>query len=69
MTGHRAASGLVPDEDQAPRLKRFRAAYPGVVILLLGAWPKAWVDGQKIERSTLRELLNELGEMLGEPPR
>jgi hypothetical protein len=68
MTGHRAALGLVPDEDQAPRLKRFRAAYPEVVILLLGAWPKAWVDGQKIEHPTLRELLDELGELLGEPP-
>ena len=68
MTDHRAALGLVPDEDQASRLKRFRAAHPEVVILLLGAWPKAWVDGQKIEHPTLRELLDEL-ELLGEPPR
>jgi hypothetical protein len=68
MAGHRAAPGLVPDEDQAPRLERFRAAHPGIVILLLGAWPKAWVDGQKIEHRTLCGLLDKLGEMLGEPP-
>jgi hypothetical protein len=64
MTGHRAALGLVPDEDQEPRLKRFRAAHPEIVILLLGAWPKAWVDGQKIEHPTLRGLLDELEEIL-----
>ena len=66
MTGHRSAPGLVPDEDQEPRLKRFRAAHPEIVILLLGAWPKAWVDGQKIEHPTLRGLLDELEEIL--PP-
>jgi hypothetical protein len=64
MTGHRSAPGLVPDEDQEPRLKRFRAAHPEIVILLLGAWPKAWVDGQKIEHPTLRGLLDDLEEIL-----
>ena len=61
--GHRAALGLVPDEDQAPRLTRFRAVHPEIVILLLGAWPKAWVDGQKIEHPTLRGLLDDLEEI------
>lgn len=62
--GHRAALGLVPNEDQAPRLERFRATHPEIVILLLGAWPKAWLDGQKIEHPTLRGLLDELEEIL-----
>ena len=62
--GQRAALGLVPDEDQAPRLERFRAPHTEIVILLLGAWPKAWVDGQKIEHPTLRGLLDELEEIL-----
>ena len=67
MPGHRAAMSLVPDEDdQVPRLERFLAAHPEIVILLLGAWPKAWVDGQKIEHPTLRGLLDELEEIL--PP-
>jgi hypothetical protein len=61
---NRAALGLVPDEDEVPRLERFRAAHPEIVILLLGAWPKAWVDGQKIEHATLRGLLDELEEIL-----
>ena len=44
MPGNRAALSLVPDEeDQVPRLERFRAAHPEVVILLRGALPKAWV--------------------------
>jgi hypothetical protein len=48
-----------PDEqDQMPWLKRFRAAHPGVVILLLGTCPRAWVYGQRIERPTLRGLLD-----------
>jgi hypothetical protein len=64
MAGHRAALGLLPDEDQAPRLERFRATYPEIVILLLGAWPRAWVDGQKIEHPTLRGLLDLLEEMI-----
>jgi len=67
MPGNRAALSLVPDEeDQVPRLARFRAANPEVVILLRGALPKAWVSGRKIERPTLRGLLDELGEIF--PP-
>lgn len=62
--GRRAALGLVPDEDQAPRLEQFRAAHPDIVILLLGAWPKAWVDGRKIVHPTLRGLLDRLEEIL-----
>jgi hypothetical protein len=65
-SGHRVPLGLVPDEDEAPRLERFRAVHPEVVILLLGACPKAWADGQKIEHPTLRGLLDELEEIL--PP-
>jgi len=65
MPGNRAALSLVPDEeDQVPRLERFRAAHPEIVILLLGAWPKAWLNGQKIEHPTLRGLLDELEEIL-----
>jgi hypothetical protein len=63
-SGHRAPLGLVLDTDQEPRLERFRAAHPEIVILLLGAWPKAWVDGQKIEHPTLPGLLDELEEIL-----
>ncbi|HEY6310698.1 MAG TPA: hypothetical protein VIY52_07810 [Streptosporangiaceae bacterium] len=67
MPGNRAAMSLVLDEeDQVPRLERFRVGHPEVVILLLGAWPKAWLDGQKIEHPTLRGLLDELEEIL--PP-
>ena len=67
MPGNRAALSLVPDEpDQVPRLERFRAAHPEVVILLRGAMPKAWVGGRKIVRQTLRGLLDELEEIL--PP-
>ena len=65
MPGNRAALFLVPDEeDQVPRLERFRAAHPEIVILLLGAWPKAWVDGRKIVHPTLRGLLDKLEEIL-----
>ena len=67
MPGNRAALSLVPDEpDQVPRLERFRAAHPEVIILLRGAMPKAWVGGRKIERHTLRGLLDELEEIF--PP-
>jgi hypothetical protein len=62
--GHRGALGLVSDEAQALRLERFRAVHPEVVILLLGACPKAWADGQKIQHPTLRGLLDELEEIL-----
>jgi len=64
--GYRAALSLVPDEeDQVPRLQQFRAAQPEVVILLRGTLlrgtlPRAWVGGRKIERHTLRGLLDEL---------
>jgi len=61
MPGNRAALWLVPDEpDQVPRLERFRAAHPEVIILLQGAMPKAWVGGRKIVPPTLRDLLDEL---------
>ncbi len=61
----RPALRFVPDgPDQVLRLRAFRAAHPEVVILLLGACPKAWVDGQKIQQPTLRGLLDELEEIL-----
>ena len=62
MTGPaRAALRILPDEqDQVPRLEQFRAGHPEVVILLRGAAPRAWIDGRKIERHTLRALLDEL---------
>ena len=65
--GNRAALSLVPEEpDQVPRLERFRAAHPEVIILLEGPMPKAWVGRRKIERHTLRGLLDELEEIF--PP-
>jgi hypothetical protein len=67
MPGNRAALSLVPDEeDQVLRLERFRAAHPEVVVLLRSALPRAWVGGRKIERRTLRGLLDELEEIF--PP-
>jgi hypothetical protein len=67
MPGSRAALSLVQDEeDQVSRLARFRAARPEVMILLLGALPTAWVGGRKIERPTLRGLLDALEEIF--PP-
>ena len=67
MHGDRAALSLVPDEpDQVPRLEPFRAVHPEVVILLRGALPKAWVGSRKIQRHTLRGLLDDLEEIL--PP-
>ena len=64
MPGNRAALWLVPDEqDQVPRLEQFRAEHPEVVILLRGVLPRAWVGSRKIERSTLRGLLDELEEI------
>jgi hypothetical protein len=63
----RPALSLVPDEpDQVPRLERFRTAHPEVVILLKGPMPRAWVGRRKIERHTLRDLLDELEEIF--PP-
>ena len=59
-----AQVSLVLDgEDQAARLERFRAAHPGVPVLLLGACPRAWVGDQKIEHPTLRGLLDDLEEI------
>ena len=56
-----AQMSLVPDDgDQAARLERFRAAHPDVPDLLLGICPRAWVGDQKIERPTLRGLLDGL---------
>jgi hypothetical protein len=64
---NRPALSLVPDEpDQVPRLERFRAEHPEVVILLKGPMPRAWVGRRKIERHTLRGLLDELEEIF--PP-
>ncbi len=56
----------VGEPDQVKRLERFRAVHPEVVILLRGALPRAWVGSRKIERHTLRGLLDELEEIL--PP-
>ena len=65
IPGSHAALPAAPDEeDQMQRLERFRAAHPDVVILLLGTCPKAWVDGQRIERPTLRGLLDDLEEIV-----
>ena len=62
--GSHAALPAAPDEqDQVARLVRFRAAYPSVPVLLLGACPKAWVGDQKIENRTLRGLLDDLEEI------
>ncbi len=67
MPGNRAALSLVPEEqDQVSRLEQFRAVHPEVVILLRGALPRAWAGGRKIERRTLRGLLDELEEIF--PP-
>ncbi len=58
-----APSLALGEPDQVRRLEQFRAAHPEVVILLRGALPKAWVGSWKIERSTLRGLLDELEEI------
>jgi hypothetical protein len=63
----------VDEQDQVPRLRAFRAAYPQVVIGTLGprgAWqariPKR--DGETVAtRWHLRDLLDRLAELLGEP--
>ncbi len=70
MPGNLAAlSPVLDEEDQVPRLERFRAAHPEVVILLRGTLPRAWVGGRKIERRTLRGLLDELEEISARPAR
>ena len=48
------------EQDQVPRLEQFRADHPEVVILLRGAAPRAWIGRRKIERHTLRALLDDL---------
>jgi hypothetical protein len=63
MPRNRAALSLVPDEpDQVPRLERFRATHPEVIILLRGPMPTAWVGGRKTVRQTLCVLLDDLEE-------
>ena len=57
---------LPGEQDQVPRLERFRADHPEVVILLRGDLPRAWIGRQKIERYTLHALLDELEQTL--PP-
>ncbi len=64
-SSHVAPSAAPDEEDQELRLERFRAANPGVVILLLGPRPTAWVDGQRIQRPTVRGLLDSLEEIFG----
>ena len=60
-----AQVSLVLDgEDQAARLVRFRAMHPGVPVLLLGACSRAWAGGQRIQRPTLRGLLDDLEEIV-----
>ena len=50
-----------PDEpDQVPRLERFRSHASGGDHPVAGCLPKAWLGGRKIERPTLRGLLDEL---------
>jgi hypothetical protein len=69
MTGGR----LVPREpDQAPRLAAYRAAYPVAAIQpgQFGTWEARIPEhnGETvIVRHTLRELLDRLGQLLGEP--
>jgi hypothetical protein len=67
----RAALGLSPAEpDQVPRLQRYRAAHPGVIIGTggFGTWqariPEP--DGETVAvRYTLRALLDKLDELTG----
>ena len=69
IPGRQAVLPAAPDEqDQVPRLERFRAAHPDVIILLLGACPRAWADGQRIEHPTLRGLLDRLEEIFHPDP-
>ena len=50
------------EPDQVRRLEQFRAAHPEVIVLLKEPMPRAWADGRKIERQTLRDLLDDLEE-------
>ena len=67
----RAALGLVPAEpDQVPRLQRYRAANPGVIIAAgeFGTWQARIPepdDETVTVRYTLRELLDRLDELTG----
>ena len=68
-----AVSLAVDEQEQVPRLRAFRAAHPQVVIGTLGergAWqariPEP--DGESVAtRWHLRDLLDRLAELLGEP--
>lgn len=72
MTGlAHPALRIVPDEqDQVPRLERFRAAHPGVVTgeFTRGCW-QAWMPepsgGTVVTRYSLRELPGKLAELPG----
>jgi hypothetical protein len=67
MTGNWTALSLPPDEpDQVPRLERFRAGHPELIILLKGPMPTAYVGRRKVQRHTLRDLLDDLEEIF--PP-
>jgi transposase-like protein len=70
----RPALSVVGEEDQVPRLATFRAAFPLVRIYTLedrGTW-QAWIPaggmaGRVITFWHLRDLLDELSRLLGEP--
>jgi hypothetical protein len=62
------------EPDQVPRLRAFRAAYPQLVIGILG-YGGAWQaripeeDGETVfTRYLLKDLLDRLATLLGEPP-
>jgi len=64
MPGNWAAMSLAPDEaEQLPRLERFRDEHPEVIILLKGPMSKAYLGLRKVQRSTLRDLFDDLEEM------
>jgi hypothetical protein len=74
VSGSRAAWSLylLPDEpDQVPRLARFRAAHPDVIIGAgeFGIWQARIPEknGETVTcRYTLKDLLNRLDELIGE---
>jgi hypothetical protein len=67
VTGRRRLSAVPDEPDQIPRLERFRTQYPTVPVVLSGRQPAALVGFATIRRPTLRELLDRLEEVLGEP--
>ena len=72
MSGAEAPYVLMAGDDMA-RLARFRSAHPGVLVGGggFGTWQALipQVNGETVVvRYTLRELLDKLGELLGEPP-